>query len=127
MFQRWQFLLLAVLGGIVLLLVLTNEVLSSGNRRAQQAVAARAQYIQQSQAIEPVYRSILRTLAELAAKNHDEQIRQLLASQGINYTVTAPSAAKGAPPGKPATEPAASSAKRPSPADTQKSGPGEAP
>jgi hypothetical protein len=122
MFKRWQFLLLTALGGMVLLLVLTNEVLSSGNRRAQQAVAARAQYIQQSQAIEPVYRSMLRTLAELAAKNHDEQIRQLLASQGINYTVTAPRAADGSPLGKPVAEPAAPSAKSTTPTDSQKAG-----
>lgn len=104
MVTKRQFLLLTGLGGIVLLLVLTNIVLYTRNRGMQETFAARAQYIQQSQQIEPVYRGVLGTLAQLAAGKDDEQIRQLLASQGISYSVNAQSDGKAMTPDQTAGE-----------------------
>ncbi len=89
MLRNWQFWLLNGLGALTLVLVLTDMLLDSGNRSAQQQVSDRAQFIQQSQQIEPIYQGLIRTLADLAAQHQDEQIRQLLASQGIRYE-TAP-------------------------------------
>ena len=102
MTQRWRFWLLNALGGIALVLVIANMVLYHGNREAQQAFATRAEFIQRSRQIEPLYRDIVRALAELAAKEKDEQIRQLLGSQGINVTVNPPNEAQAPTDGAPA-------------------------
>lgn len=86
MVNKWQFITLTGLGLLCLVLALTNVVLYSANRQAQQEFAVRAQYIQQSQQVEPVYQGLIRALAELAARNNDDEIRKLLESQGIRYS-----------------------------------------
>jgi hypothetical protein len=83
-------MLLNVLGVVAVALVATNIVLFTGNRDAQNEVATRTQYIQQSLQLEPLYQGIVRNLAEIAAKTSDPQIGQLLASHGITYTVNPP-------------------------------------
>lgn len=90
MLKQWQFMLLTALGLVSLALVVTNIVLFTGNREVQNEFTARAQYIQQSQQLEQLYQGIVRNLAELSAKTGDPQIAQLLASQGITYTVNQP-------------------------------------
>lgn len=87
MLKQWQFMLLTALALASLALVMTNIVLFTGNREAQNEFSTRAQYIQQSQQIEPLYQGIVRNLAEISAKTNDPQIGQLLASQGITFTV----------------------------------------
>jgi hypothetical protein len=88
--KSWQFKLLTGLGVVCLALVVANIVLFTGNRDGQNEFTARAQYIQQSQQLEPLYQGIVRNLAELSAKANDPQIGQLLASQGITFTVNQP-------------------------------------
>jgi hypothetical protein len=88
--NQWQFRLLTALGVLSLALVITNIVLFTGNREAQNEFSTRAQYIQQSQQLEPLYQGIIRRLAEIAAKTNDAQITQLLTAQGITYTVNPP-------------------------------------
>ncbi len=92
MLKQWQFMLLTALAAISLALVVTNIVLFSGNREAQTEFSSRAQFIQQSQQIEPLYQGIVRNLAEISAKTNDPQITQLLAAQGITFTVNQPQA-----------------------------------
>ena len=87
MLDKWQFFLLSGLGAVALALAITNIVLFNGNRSAQNAYTTRAQYIQQSQQLEPVYQGLIRGLAELAAKKGDAQLGELLASQGISFSV----------------------------------------
>lgn len=91
MLTQWQFRVLIALAAVSLVLVCVNIVLVTGNREAQNEVSQRAQYIQQTQQIEPLYQGIVRNLAELAAKTNDPQIGQLLASQGITFSVNQPS------------------------------------
>ena len=94
MFNKQQFLLLSGLGALALILAITNIVLLTSNRSAQDEFRTRAQYIQQSLQLEPVYQGLIRGLAELAAKQNDPQLRDLLASQGITFTTRQPEAGK---------------------------------
>lgn len=108
MLRNWQFWLLNGLGALTLVLVLTDLLLDSGNRSAQRQVSERAQFIQQSQQLEPIYQGIIKTLADLAAQHQDEPIRELLASQGIRYETVPANANKPAPTssaGEPGTAP----------------------
>lgn len=75
---------LALVSGV---LMVTTIVLISGTREAQNEFSTRAQYIQQSQQLEPLYQNIVRSLAEISAKTNDAQITRLLAAQGITFTV----------------------------------------
>ena len=92
--KQWQFMLLTALAAISMVLVIANIVLFTGNREAQNEFSTRAQYIQQSQQIEPLYQGIVRNLAEVSAKTGDPQISQLLTSQGITFTVNQPQASE---------------------------------
>lgn len=91
-------MLLTALALASVVLVVTNIVLFTGNREAQNEFSTRAQYIQQSQQIEPLYQGIVRNLAEISAKTNDPQISQLLTSQGITFTVNQSQAAPGEAP-----------------------------
>jgi len=90
MLKQWQFMLLTLLGLASVALVVTDILLFTGNREAQNDFAARTQYIQESLQLEPLYQGIVRNLAEISAKTNDPQISQLLASQGISFTVNQP-------------------------------------
>lgn len=90
MLKQWQFMLLTALGLASLALAITNIVLFTGNREAQTEFASRTQYIQQSLQLEPLYQGIVRNLAEISAKTGDPQIGQLLAAQGITFSVNQP-------------------------------------
>jgi hypothetical protein len=88
---RTQSLVLTGLAGLALALVLVNAFLFSGNREVQREIAQRNQVIQQSLQLEPIYQGLVRALAEAAVGRHDEALRSLLASEGIQVSVTAPS------------------------------------
>jgi len=95
--KQWQFMLLTAFGLVSVALVVTNIVLFTGNREAQTEFTNRAQYIQQSLQVEPLYQGIVRNLAEISAKTNDPQITELLTAQGITFTVNQPQAPAEAP------------------------------
>jgi hypothetical protein len=101
MLRPWQFNLLMLLGLLTLSLAVFNGVLFTQNRAAQAEIGARQQYLQQTVSLEGLYRDIVKALAELAVKNNDAQLLQMLAAQGINVSVNPPS-----PPPAPAAAPA---------------------
>ena len=74
---------LTPLAGLILILVLVNLLLSLGNQSLRLQVTERQQFITQSIQLEGLHREIVRTLASVAVKNNDEQLKTLLASQGI--------------------------------------------
>jgi len=86
--SRLQFLVLVGLSAIVLVLVLVSSVLPLDTRQMQSEIAANNQYIQQSLQLEPIYQSLVRSLAEQAVTHEDLAIRELLASEGISVTAT---------------------------------------
>lgn len=88
-----QYRALIALGALALILSVVNAVMFSSNRQTQNELAARAQYIQQSLQLEPLYQSLIKSLADLAAKDNDSHLRELLASQGISFTANTPAAA----------------------------------
>lgn len=102
MMSAFQHQLLIALASIVLVLAVVAAVLFNGNRKAQAETASRGAYIQQSLQLEPIYQSVVRTLAELAVKNNDGQIAELLASQGIRLSLAAAPQAPGAAASAPA-------------------------
>lgn len=95
--SRAQFWVATVLGALCLLLALVNLTVGSMNRSLQAEVGVRQQYVQQSVQLEGLYREIIRALAELGARNNDQEVRAMLQRHGISYTVNAPAAAAPAP------------------------------
>jgi hypothetical protein len=79
--------------------MIANGVLFTQNRSVQAELNARQQYLQQTVGLESLYRDIVKALAELGAKNNDQQLLQILAAQGISVTFT---------PSAPAAQPAQS-------------------
>jgi hypothetical protein len=90
--STWQFRLLTAIGALALVLVLVNGTLFVVNRGSQAEISARQQFIQQTVQLEGLYREIVKALAELAVKNGDTQIVQMLAAQGISVSVNPPAA-----------------------------------
>ena len=98
MLKSWQYTVLNAIGALALLLVLFNAVLFTKNRDLQQQVNARQLYLQQTTALEGLYRDIVKALAELAVSNNDTQLLEMLASQGLNVSVNAPAPTPASPP-----------------------------
>jgi uncharacterized membrane protein len=88
----FQYRALLLLGALALILAIVNTVLFSNNRQEQNEMATRGQYIQQSLQLEPLYQSLIKSLAELAAKDNDKQLRDFLAAQGITFSANTPPA-----------------------------------
>jgi len=95
--SRAQHAVLTVLGALCLLLALGNTTLGAMNRSLQGDIGVRQQYVQQSLQLEGLYREIVRGLAELGARNNDQDVRALLQRHGISYTVNPPAAPTAAP------------------------------
>jgi type VI protein secretion system component VasK len=96
MLKTTQFWILTVAGGLALALVLVNMYLFQANRDLQAEANTRAQYIQQSIALETLYRQIVQELADRAVRTRDDQIRDMLAADGLNLTFdTRPAAQEG--------------------------------
>ena len=93
---RAQYWIVTLLATLCLAAMLANVTLSTLNRAAQADVTTRQQFVQQSVQLEGLYREIVRTLAELGARNNDEDVRSLLQRHGISYSVNAPAAAAAA-------------------------------
>ena len=94
-----QFWAATALGALCLTLALANVTMASMNRSLQGDINVRQQYVQQSVQLEGLYREIIRALAELGARNNDQDVRALLQRHGISYTVNPPA---GAAPSAPA-------------------------
>ncbi len=97
---RLQYWIVTSLAALCLAIMVLNVTLSTLNRSRQAEVAQRQQYVQQSVQLEGLYREIVRALAELAARNNDDDVRVLLQRHGISYTVNpaaAPAPTQSAP------------------------------
>jgi uncharacterized protein YpmS len=100
MLRKWEFWTLTLLALLAAIFVVTNMVLFTTNRTAQTEVAGRQEYVQQTVQLEGLYRDIVKALADLSVRNQDEDLKGLLAAQGISITVNpapAPAPAVNAP------------------------------
>ena len=84
--------LLDVLAFLTLPLVGVNMYLVHTNQALQREVSDRQQFINQSVQIQQLTRDLVNALANLAVKNNDEQIRQMLTSRGITFSTAPPPA-----------------------------------
>jgi len=100
MLKTKEFWTLTALTAVGLVLVLINMALFGQNRQAQAEINQRAQYIQQGVQFEPLYREIIKALADLSVRNNDVELRNMLAKQGITVSANA----NPAPPDAPAAE-----------------------
>ncbi len=97
MLNQNQFLALVAAGALAIVLAAVNGFLFTGNRTLQQQASERAQYIQQSIALEGLYRDIVQALADRGLRTRDEQVRDLLAAEGITLNLDAAPAPGGQP------------------------------
>ena len=85
---------LTPLAGLALVLALVNVLLSLGNQFLRLDVHERQQLITQSIQLEELHREIVAALASVAVKSNDRQLKDLLATMGVN--LVDPRAAGGA-------------------------------
>lgn len=100
MLKTWEFWTLTTAALLTAIFVGTNMLLFTSNRAVQTEVAQRQEYIQQSVQLEGLYRDIVKTLADLSVRNQDEELKNLLAAQGISVTITPTPAPAAQPPRK---------------------------
>lgn len=86
---------LTPLAGLLLVLAVANVLLSLGNQSLRMDLNERQQFISQSIQLEGLHREIVTTVATVAMKDNDEQLKGLLSSLGIAF-VDDPRSAAGA-------------------------------
>jgi len=96
--KKTEFWAVSVLAAVALVLAVANMLIFGQNRDLQVEINSQAQYIQQSVQLEGLYREIVKALADLSVRNQDQDLKNLLAAQGISVTLNAP-AAPAPPPG----------------------------
>lgn len=103
MLSKRQYWILTAVTALALATVVVNMGLFRGNLATQAEIAGRAQFVQQSAQLEVLHREMVRALAELSARNNDADLRELLAAQGITFSVNpAPAQAGRTAPAAPA-------------------------
>jgi uncharacterized membrane protein len=75
------------LGLFSVVLVLVNAVLGYERSGLEERVAAKQLYINQTLTVSQLNVKLIQALANVAASTGDQNLKQLLASQGIDYTV----------------------------------------
>jgi Tfp pilus assembly protein PilN len=95
MLNRTQFWTLTAGAALALVVALVNMYLYQANRTLQAEVSDRGQFIQQSAALETLYRQIVNELADRAVRTRDEQVRAMFEGLGIKLNFDEPSADKG--------------------------------
>jgi hypothetical protein len=78
---------LTLLALVAAVLVVLNMFLFVANQQLNREVSERQQFIVQTAQVQGIAKEIVTALANLAVKNNDEQLKQLLASHGITYSV----------------------------------------
>lgn len=88
---RQQFWLLTLVSALALVLVVFNITLALFNADLRREANERQQFINQSVKLSQLHGQLVKGLATLSARTNDEQLRKVLADQGINFTVNNPS------------------------------------
>jgi len=90
MSSRMQSLLLHIIAWTVLALVIANIVLVQTNRGLARENVEKQQFIQGTVTLEALNKEIVNALVELSVKKQDDQLRALLAANGITFNVNPP-------------------------------------
>lgn len=71
------------MGALAILLAFVNTALVNSNRKMQESFAQRQALIEEAARLSPLNQELAQALAEVVIKKDDDDIRGLLASQGI--------------------------------------------
>jgi hypothetical protein len=85
---RLQFWLLTLLGAAALVVVSVNIFTMMANADLRTEVNQRQQFINQSVKLGRLHKQLIQGLANLSARSGDEELRQVLARHGIEFTVS---------------------------------------
>jgi hypothetical protein len=110
---RFQYWLLTGMAGAVLILVVLNISLFSGNADLQQEINARQQVILQHPQQDAVYRQLAQEIASIVAERGDVPLKSLLFGLGITFKADPGSKTGAAPPPGGSAGPGASAADKP--------------
>ncbi len=94
---RTQFRLTTAMAIVLIVLVIADMITFRSNRALQADLNGRAQFVQQTQQLEGLFNDMVRALADMSARTNDEQLKALLQSVGITFTVNPPAQAASAP------------------------------
>jgi hypothetical protein len=72
-----------ILGGLALLLILSNVLLINGNRNLQMEIGRRQTVINNNGPMDQLNKALVQALAQASVDNEDKELRELLASQGF--------------------------------------------
>lgn len=87
MLKPAQFRILMGAGGLALVLSVTNMFMVQANTQLKGEANGRAQFIQQSIALEQLYSQLVQELAQRAVRTQDGPLHDLLAAEGINVSM----------------------------------------
>jgi len=108
--RNWLFWTATGLATVVVVLIVTNALLLSGNRAIQVEVNARQRFINQSIQLSRLHQDLVNTLAGLAVRNKNDALRQILADVGITVNYQPAPESGGSNAGAPAPSAAPSAA-----------------
>jgi hypothetical protein len=94
---RIQYWLVTVIAVLCFVAMAANITLGLTNGALRGGVSERQQFVQQSVQLEGLYKEIVRALAELGARNNDNDVKAMLQKHGITYNVNAPQGVAPAP------------------------------
>ena len=86
MLYKSQFWILTILAVLAAVFSIANMILYHSNRSTQIEVSSRQQYIQQSIQLQVLSNEMLRAMADLALRNQDADLMNLLKSQGVSIS-----------------------------------------
>lgn len=87
MLKRIEYIILTLAAAAFLVVVIANVSVSRSSRAMQAQFTEQQQFIATTAQLEVLNRELIRALAELAARNNDEQLRSLLSANGITFTL----------------------------------------
>jgi len=85
--KRWQFLLLTGIGSVALMLVFVTTSLSNSIGAMRSQIDERQNFINETMLLSRLNVQLAQVLANLAVATGDDELRQLLADNGITFTV----------------------------------------
>jgi hypothetical protein len=98
MLKKSEFWVLTIIATLAAVFSVANMMLYQINRNAQIDVNGRQQFIQQSLQLQGLYNEMIKALADLAIRNQDADLGNLLGAQGVSISggATAPPTGSGA-------------------------------
>ena len=97
MLTKTQYILSTTLGGAAIVLAVANGALFTTNQAAQAELNLKKGYLQQTGQLEGIYTNIATSLAQLALKDNDRAVIDMLATLGLKVSPNATPAAETAP------------------------------